>query len=99
MPSFYCKLNAPRSSFLADMSPDEAQIMKEHGMYWRGWLEKGNVIAFGVVADPGGAFGVGLVEFDDADQTRAFTDNDPTIKSGRGFSFDIFPMPMGIVRR
>ena len=81
------------------MSPEEMQIMKEHGMYWRGALEQGKVIAFGVVADPGGAFGVGLAEFDDLEQARVFTDNDPTIKSGRGFSFDIMPMPMGIVRK
>lgn len=81
------------------MSADEAQIMKEHAVYWRGVLAKGNVVAFGLVADPAGAFGVGLVEFDDADQARAFADNDPTIKSGRGFSFDILPMPMGIVSR
>lgn len=75
------------------------QIMKEHGAYWRDLVDKGNVIAFGLVADPSGAFGVGLVEFDDLDQARAFTDNDPTIKSGRGFSFDLLPMPMGIVSK
>jgi hypothetical protein len=79
------------------MSPEEAQIMKEHGEYWRSWLKKGSVIAFGVVADPAGAFGVGLVEFADVDQARAFADGDPTIKSRRGFSIDILPMPMGIV--
>lgn len=81
------------------MSPEEAEIMKEHAVYWRGFLEKGNVIAFGLVADSAGPFGVGLVEFDDIDQARAFTDKDPTVKSGRGFSFDLLPMPMGIVRR
>ena len=64
MPSFYCKLNAPRSSFLQDMSVDEAQVMKEHAEYWREFVAKGNVVAFGLVADPAGAFGVGLVEFD-----------------------------------
>ena len=50
MSAFYCKLNAPRPTFLQDMSPDEAAIMKEHAVYWR------------------------------------------------GFSFDVMPMPMGIVR-
>ena len=98
MPSFYCKLNAPRSSFRSDMTPEEGEIMKQHATYWREWLAKGNVVAFGVVDDPGGAFGVGLVEFDDADQARVFTNNDPTIKSRKGFSFDLLPMPMGIVR-
>jgi hypothetical protein len=98
MASFYCRLNAPRSTFLQDMSPEEGQIMRDHGNYWRDHVEKGNVVAFGLVADPSGAFGVGLVEFPDLDQARAFADGDPTIKSGRGFTFDIIPMPMGIVR-
>jgi hypothetical protein len=79
------------------MSPEEAQLMMEHAVYWRGWLGKGNVIAFGFVADPASDFGVGLVEFDNADEAREFADGDPTVKSGRGFSFDILPMPMGIV--
>ena len=98
MAAFYCRLNAPRPSFVQDMSPEEAAIMQAHGAYWRGYVEKGNVVAFGLVADPAGAFGVGLVEFDDAAQAREFADNDPTIKSGRGFSFDVLPMPMGVVR-
>ena len=98
MAAFYCKLNAPRPTFLQDMSADEAGIMKEHAVYWREHLGKGNVIAFGVVADPAGAFGVGLVEFNELSEALEFTNNDPTIRSGRGFSFDLLPMPMGIVR-
>ena len=98
MANFYCRLNAPRASFLQDMTPEEVQVMMDHGAYWREWMAKGNVIAFGVVGDPGGAFGVGLTEFDDLAAARAFADNDPTVKSGRGFSFDIHPMPMGLVR-
>ena len=98
MPNFFCKLNAPRPSFLADITPDEMKVMQDHGAYWREWLAKGNVIAFGVVADPAGAFGVGLVEFENEGAVRSFTDNDPTIQSGRGFRWDISPMPMGVVR-
>ena len=96
--SFYCRLNAPRPTFTQDMSPAESEVMRQHAIYWREHLAKGKVVAFGLVADPAGAFGVGLVECDDMDEARAFTDGDPTIQSGRGFSFDIFPMPFGIVR-
>lgn len=98
MPAFFCKLNAPRPSFAQDMSPEEAKIMQDHAVYWRAGIENGSVIAFGFVGDPAGAFGVGLIEFDDAARAREFTNNDPTIKSNLGFSFDVLPMPMGIVR-
>ena len=99
MPAFFCKLNAPRPSFAFDMSEDESRIMDDHAKYWKQWMEKGNVIAFGLVADDAGAFGVGLVEFDDAVLARTFADNDPTIRSGRGFTLDVLPMPMGLVRK
>ena len=71
--------------------------MLDHGAYWRNVMAQGHVIAFGLVGDPKGVFGVGIVEFDSMDQARAFADEDPTIKSARGFSIDILPMPMGAV--
>ena len=97
MTSYFCKLMAPRASFLRDMSPDEEKVMREHGAYWRQAMAAGNVIAFGLVADPAGAYGVGVVEFADDAAVREFTDNDPTILSQRGFRFEIQPMPFGVV--
>ena len=97
MATFYLRLNAPRPTFGQDMTPEEGMIMKEHGAYWRDVMAKGHVVAFGLVGDPKGVFGVGIVEFDSMQQARAFADADPTIKSGRGFSIDILPMPMGAV--
>jgi len=98
MNAFFCKLVAPRPTFVQDMSPTERQLMQEHGAYWREWLTKGNVVTFGLVLDPAGAYGIGVVEFEDETAVRAFTDNDPTIRSGQGFRFDIQPMPFGAVR-
>lgn len=71
--------------------------MQQHAMYWRGWMEKGRVVTFGLVADPAGAYGIGVVEVDDETQVRDLTANDPTILSGRGFSYDVHPMPRGAV--
>src|SRR5574338_660922 len=99
MKTYFCKLVAPRPSFVQDMTPEESQVMKDHGAYWREWLGKGHVVSFGLVLDPAGAFGIGIVEFDDDAAVRSFTDNDPTIRSGRGFRFDIHPMPFGAVSR
>ena len=97
MKSFFCKLIAPRASFVRDMSPDEEQVMREHGTYWREAMAAGKVVAFGLVADPAGAYGIGIVEFEDEAAARTFTDNDPTIRSQRGFRFDLQPMPFGVV--
>jgi hypothetical protein len=42
---------------------------------------------------------MGVVEFASEAEARAFTDGDPTIRSGQGFAFEVHPMPMGAVRR
>jgi len=98
MATFYVRLNAPRSTFGQDMTPDEGKIMADHVVYWRGVMAKGHVIVFGMVADPRGVFGIGVVEFDTPQQAREFADGDPTLRSGRGFSIDVLPMPRGVVR-
>lgn len=94
---FFCKLVAPRPTFGLDMTEDESRLMQEHAVYWREWLAKGNVIAFGVVADPDGVFGAGMVQFDTIEAVQSFTAGDPTIKAERGFSFEIHHMPFGVV--
>ena len=96
--TFFCRLIAPRASFIQDMTPAERQLMQEHGEYWREWLGKGHVKTFGLVADPAGAYGIGIVDFESEKDARAFADGDPTIRSGQGFQFEILPMPMGAVR-
>ena len=96
--NFFCKLLPPRPTFLQDMSEDEGRLMQEHAAYWRGWMDSGNVLAFGVVADPRGVFGAGMVEFESLDAVNAFTEGDPVIRSGTGFGFEVHPMPMGVVR-
>jgi uncharacterized protein YciI len=96
--TFFCKLLPPRAGFLQDMTPEEGQLMQEHAAYWKEWMGRGHVVAFGVVGDPAGVFGMGVVEFDSEDDARAFTDGDPTVRSGQGFRFEVLPMPFGVVR-
>lgn len=62
-------------------------------------MSRGHVIAFGVVADADGTFGVGLLDFDSESDARAFADDDPTLRSGLGFAIQIRPMPFGVVAR
>ena len=96
--NFFCKLLPPRPSFLLDMTEEEGRLMQEHASYWREWMARGNIIAFGVVADPAAVFGAGMVEFESLEEVQAFTEGDPTIQAGRGFRFEVHPMPFGVVR-
>jgi len=71
--------------------------MSDHATYWRDLMGKGHVVAFGPVADGAGAYGIGIVQFEDDAEVRSFADNDPTIKSNAGFRYEIQPMPRGVV--
>jgi uncharacterized protein YciI len=93
MAYFYYRLNPPRSTFPADMSPTEAKAMGEHVVYWTGHMGNGAILAFGPVMAPSGAFGVGLVKSDSIDEARALVDADPVVRANLGFSTDVFPMP------
>ncbi|MGH7711617.1 MAG: YciI family protein [Gemmatimonadaceae bacterium] len=95
MAAFFCKLIPPRATFAQDMSEAEATVMQEHAAYWHDFMSKGRVLAFGLVGDPAGAYGIGIVEVDNDAEVRALTANDPTILSGRGFRFEVYPMPLG----
>lgn len=96
--TFFCKLLPPRRTFAQDMTPSEMALMQEHAAYWSEWIARGHVVAFGFVGDPAGGYGMGVVEFDAEADARAFTDDDPTIRSGQGFRFEIHPMPLGVSR-
>ena len=93
MKYFFLRLTAPRPTFVEDMTDSEAALMREHGAYLAAFAEKGLVIAFGPVADPKGPWGMGLFAVEEETDVRVIMENDPTIRSGIGFSYEIFPMP------
>jgi hypothetical protein len=95
---FFFRLIPPRTTFAQDITPSEAQLMQAHALYWRQLMDKGHVAAFGLVADPGGAYGIGVVEMADAEQAAACAANDPTIKADVGFRYEVHPMPRAVVR-
>ena len=96
--NFFCRLSPPRATFAQDMTEAEAGLMQEHVAYWNEALARREVVAFGLVAAPAGAYGIGIVDFPSEADARAFTDADPTIRSGQGFAFEVHPMPFGVVR-
>ncbi len=97
MTTYFCRLIPPRPSFAQDLDAEEARLMGEHAAYWREWMRKGKVVAFGVVADPAGAYGIGIIEVTDEAEARSLTAGDPTIVSGRGFRHELHLMPRGAV--
>jgi len=93
---FLVRLIAPRPTFMQDMTKDERDMMIAHGAYWRAKLAAGEVVVFGPVADPAGAWGMGVVTAADEAAVCAFEANDPAITSGGGFRYEILPMVQAV---
>lgn len=99
MKMYFCKLHPPRGNFAQTLTPDEAKLMQAHATYLRGFAAKGWAVAFGPVADPAGTYGVGIWEVPDDTDVAAISAEDPVIKSGLGFRYEVHPMPGLITRK
>jgi len=98
MPFFLCRLLPPRPTFPADMTAEEARLMQDHAAYWQRAADKGEAVIVGPVLDPAGVWGLAIVEVSDPAAASALTEFDPLIRSGRGFRYDIHPIPQAILR-
>src|SRR5262245_49686596 len=94
---FLCRLIPPRPTFAADMTPTELDAMQKHVAYWTDLASRGTAIAFGPVADPKGAWGVGIIAVRDEEELRRLQDHDPAIRAGIGMKYEAYPMPRVIV--
>jgi uncharacterized protein YciI len=92
MPFFFCRLNPPRADFAQTITEAERALMGQHAAYLTALQEQGKVVLFGPVGDPKGAWGLGILECADEADARGITANDPTVKSNRGFSYDVLPI-------
>ena len=99
MSAFFCKLVPPRLTFAEDMTEQEGMLMQAHAGYWTEGMAQGHVVTFGLVGDPRGAYGMAIAEFPDESGVSAFTENDPVIRAGAGFRYEILPMPLGAAHR
>ena len=93
MPAFLFRLVPPRPDFPLTMDDEERSVMVDHVAYWTRLTEQGRVAAFGPVADPAGAYGIGIVVADDLSGAERLRDDDPAIRSPLGFRTEILPMP------
>ncbi|MBB4065220.1 YciI family protein [Gellertiella hungarica] len=99
MAFFMLKLSGPRPSFPGDASGEELAAMAEHSVYWKSKAEDRLAIAVGPVFDPAGPFGMAIVDCADPAAARLLADDDPVIRAGLGFGYDIFPIPSLILRQ
>ena len=97
MSHYLCKLKPPRPTFITDMTPEEARLMRAHREFWIPSVETGVVVAMGPVADPAGAYGVMIVEAASLEALEAMQASDP-VAAQPGFSFENFFMPAIAVR-
>jgi hypothetical protein len=95
---FLVRLLPPRPTFIADMTAAERSVMQEHVGYWMKLLAEGTAIAFGPVADPRGAWGLGLVEVESPEALETLEANDPAIVARGGFAYEALPMPRVVAR-
>lgn len=94
---FLVRLLAPRPTFAFDMNDEERAVMGQHAQHWAAALAAGSVVVFGPVGDPKGPWGMGVVRGKDEAAVRAWTDKDPAVVSGRGFSVEILQMMQAIL--
>ena len=97
MQHFLFKLIPPRPTFNRDMTEQEAKLMKEHSIYWRGLQDKGMVPIFGPVLDPKGVWGLGIIEIEDESEATKLTEGDPTVKAGL-CTLEIYPL-LAVVKK
>ena len=70
--------------------------MDQHFEYWAGVIAYRNVVAYGPVADPAGAYGIAVLEVAYEREARQLVADDPAVKSG--FGSELHPMRDTIVR-
>ena len=94
---FYFKLIPPRVTFGADMSVDERALMMEHMRYTREAFDARKILIYGPVMASAGAFGVAVLEMEDAAEVQRFGDEDPSVKAGMN-TFEFCAMRVGAAR-
>ncbi|HEV6967108.1 YciI family protein [Roseateles sp.] len=91
MKYYLCKFIPPRGNFHSTLTPDEREVMEEHGHFLDYLLQKGLIVAHGDLMNEATGYGVTLYEIADDQDIEALTSQDPVISSGVG-KFEVFPM-------
>lgn len=84
MKYYLCKFIPLRADFLATMSADEQEWMRQHGDFLNDLLAKGLIVAHGPVIEGTRGYGVSLYQIADDQEIAALTSEDPIVKNGVG---------------
>ncbi|HEY2514032.1 MAG TPA: SRPBCC domain-containing protein [Polyangiaceae bacterium] len=95
---FALKLIAPRKTFPFDMTEDERKMMAAHAAYWAEHMRAGTSLLYGPVADPAGAYGLGVVRVKDEKELEALIAGDPAIRGEKGLRYEVAPMLRAVVK-
>ena len=95
MTLFLFKLLPPRADFAQTMTAEEQSAMAEHMEYWQRLLHDGRVVVYGPVADPEGAWGLGVLRAADRAEVLAIGDADPSVTAGVN-TFEVLEIIGGI---
>jgi uncharacterized protein len=98
MAIFLYRLNPPRATFPADMTPEEGAALESHFRYWRDELARGHALLFGPVADPHGAYGIAILNVSDEAAAGAICAGDPVLAAKLGFTFTLHEMPDAVAK-
>ena len=86
---YFLKLIPKRPDFAQTMSDEERNIMLLHIAYWKDFLDKGFVVAYGPVMDPKGTYGIAIVAVNNEEQLHKLIENDP---AGKINNYEFYPM-------
>lgn len=84
MKYYLCKFVPPRADFLPTLTPDERELMEEHGKFLDALLARDVIVAHGPVLDDAGGYGLSLYQVGDDQDIEALTSQDPIVKGGVG---------------
>lgn len=96
---FYLRLHGPRKTFALDMNDEERALMQTHVAYWAEIGKRGAIVVLGPVMEPGGPWGMAVLEVNDENEAKELSQNDPVIQSNRGFRYEMYAMRAGQVRK
>lgn len=97
MTTFVLRLIAPRPNFAESLTDSERETMGRHAEHWRPYLERGDMVVFGPVLTDEDSYGLAVVESDDEQGLRAFTEQDPVVTTGTA-AFEVGRLAAGHVR-
>jgi len=74
---FFVRTRNLGAGFREQMSEGERETMSAHVAYWTERAREGVAVVFGPVADPAGAYGIGVYRAESEEEMRRLLDADP----------------------